>query len=62
MGADPIYSVVKPTGETHEVSGLFIADASLLPTGVAVSPQMTVHAMASYIAEHINNNEVSYFV
>lgn len=62
MGADAEYSVVKPTGETHEVSGLFVADASLLPSGLVVSPQMTVHALASYIAEHINNNESNYFV
>lgn len=62
MGVDPLNSVVKPTGETHEVSGLFVADASLIPTGIVVSPQMTVHAMASYIAEHINNNETNYFV
>lgn len=62
MGADPVYSVVRPNGETHEVSGLFVADASLFPSGLVVSPQMTVHAMASYIADHINRNERSYFV
>lgn len=62
LGADPQYSVVKPTGETHEISGLFIADASLIPSGLVVSPQMTVHALASYIAEHINSNERNYFV
>lgn len=62
MGADAAYSVVKSNGETHEVSGLFVADASLFPSGLVVSPQMTVHAMASYIADHINSNERSYFV
>lgn len=62
MGADPTYSVVRPTGETHEVSGLFVADASLLPSGLGVSPQMTVHALASRIAEYINKNESNYFV
>lgn len=62
MGADPEYSVVKPTGETHEISGLFVADASLMPSNAVVSPQMTVHALASYIADHINANENNYFI
>ncbi len=62
LGASPEYSVVQPHGETHEVSGLFVADASLLPSNAVVAPQMTVHALASYIAEHINNNEKNYFV
>lgn len=62
MGADPAYSVVRPTGETHEISGLFVADASLFPSGLVVSPQTTVHAMASYIAQEINSNERNYFI
>jgi len=62
LGADPEYSVVKPTGETHEMTGLFVADASLIPSNAVVAPQMTVHALASYIADHINANENNYFV
>lgn len=62
LGADPEYSVVQPTGETHEMSGLFVADASLMPSNAVVSPQMTVHALASYIADYINENERNYFV
>lgn len=62
MGANPSYSVVKPTGETHEIGGLFVADASLLPSGLVVSPQMTVHALAAYIAQEINSNERNYFI
>jgi len=53
MGSDPAQSVVGPTGETHDVKGLFVADASVFPTSVVVNPQVTVYALASYIAEGI---------
>ena len=53
MGADPARSVVGPNGETHDVRGLFVADASLIPTSTLVNPQTTVYAMASYIADHM---------
>ncbi len=53
MGADPATSVVAESGETHEVSGLYIADASLLPTSIIVNPQITVYALATRIAEAI---------
>lgn len=32
MGISPKVSVVKPTGETWEVNGLYVADASVFPT------------------------------
>lgn len=53
MGADPKHSVVAPHGETHDVRGLYVADASLLPTSIIVNPQLTVYALATYIAERI---------
>lgn len=53
MGSDPAQSVVGPNGEVHEVKGLFVADASIFPTSVVVNPQVTVYALASYIAEGI---------
>ena len=53
MGADPSRSVVAANGETHDVAGLFIADASLIPTSTLVNPQTTVYALATYIAERI---------
>ncbi|REH38933.1 choline dehydrogenase-like flavoprotein [Paraperlucidibaca baekdonensis] len=53
MGADPATSVVSPSGETHEVRGLYITDASLFPTSIIVNPQLTVYALASVIAERI---------
>lgn len=53
MGADPATSVVNPRGEVHDVKGLFITDASLFPTSLIVNPQLTVYAMANYIADHM---------
>lgn len=56
MGADPRTSVVGPYGESHEVKGLYVTDASLFPTSIIVNPQITVYALATYIADHIVKN------
>lgn len=53
MGADPDTSVVNSDGETHDVKGLYVADASLLPTSIIVNPQVTVYALATRIAERM---------
>ncbi|MGH9391955.1 MAG: GMC family oxidoreductase, partial [Vicinamibacteria bacterium] len=41
MGRDPKRSVTDPYGQTHDVRGLFICDASLFPTSIAVDPSLT---------------------
>lgn len=56
MSADATNSVVSPKGETHEVRGLYISDASISPTSIMVNPQLTVYALASYIADQIIAN------
>lgn len=61
MGADPASSVVAPHGETHDVEGLYITDASLLPTSIIVNPQVTVYALASYISDQILGRRDQYF-
>ncbi|MDX1693919.1 MAG: GMC family oxidoreductase [Ketobacteraceae bacterium] len=61
MGNSPDHSVVSATGETHDVKGLFVADASLFPTSVLVNPQMTVYAMSNYIADRILQDHARYF-
>jgi len=53
MGADPTASVVSPSGETHDVKRLYIADASILPTSIGYNPSETVYALSSYIADQI---------
>jgi choline dehydrogenase-like flavoprotein len=50
MGADRATSVVAPTGEAHEVSSLYVADASLFPTSLGVNPMITIMACSRRIA------------
>ena len=61
MGADAKHSVVNPMGESHDVKGLFVADASLFPTSIIVNPQQTVYAMSHYIADHVLEDKAGYF-
>jgi choline dehydrogenase-like flavoprotein len=50
MGRDPRTSVVAPTGETHDIPGLYVADSSLFPTSLRVNPMITIMAVARRIA------------
>jgi choline dehydrogenase-like flavoprotein len=50
-GGDPATSVVGPTLESHELPGLFVMDASALPTNLGVNPQHTIMAVAGRAAE-----------
>ncbi|MEX0993338.1 MAG: GMC family oxidoreductase [Solirubrobacterales bacterium] len=50
MGADRATSVVAPSGESHELEGLYIADASILPSSLGVNPMITIMACARRIA------------
>jgi choline dehydrogenase-like flavoprotein len=53
MGPDPKTSVVGLTGETHDVRGLYVADASLMPTSLGVNPQMTVMALGILVGRSL---------
>ncbi len=53
MGGDEREAVVKPDGETYEVKGLYVADASLFPTSTRLNPQITIMSMATKIGEGI---------
>jgi choline dehydrogenase-like flavoprotein len=61
MGGDPKRSVVNGVGEAHAVKNLFVADASVFPTSVAVPPQVTVMTLATRTAQHIVANAARYF-
>lgn len=50
MGGDPAHSVCDPTGRTHEVKNLYVADSSLFPTATSTNPQHTVMAVAQHVA------------
>lgn len=50
MGVDPTTSVVKPTGETWDVRGLYVVDGSVFPTSVGVNTQLPIMAVATKLA------------
>lgn len=50
IGVDAASSVVSPTGESHDVPGMYVADASLFPTAVRVNPMVTIMACARHVA------------
>ena len=53
MGADPEASVCDPRGAVRGAEGLYVADASLLPTSVGVNPMMTIIACAIHVARDV---------
>ncbi|MBI3768645.1 MAG: GMC family oxidoreductase [Deltaproteobacteria bacterium] len=61
MGGNPRQSVVDGAGEAHAVRNLFVADASVFPTSVAVPPQLAVMTLATRTAQHIVANAEQYF-
>lgn len=50
LAADPALGVTAPNGSVHGAEGLYVTDASLLPTSIGVNPMMTVIACASRIS------------
>jgi choline dehydrogenase-like flavoprotein len=53
MGADPRGAVVDPSGESHDVPGLYVADAGIFPTSLNVNPMITIMACARQIAARV---------
>lgn len=50
MGHDPSRSVVKPTGETHDVRNLYVVDGSVFPTSIGVNSQLPIMAVATHLS------------
>jgi choline dehydrogenase-like flavoprotein len=50
MAADPELGVTGTDGAVHGTEGLYVADASLMPTSLGVNPMMTVSAMSAHVA------------
>ena len=46
LGSDPTTSVAKPDGELHDVTGVWIADASGMPSCSGVNPMVSTMALA----------------
>ncbi len=53
MGKDPRSSVADDYGRAHDVPGLVITDASVLPGSTYVNPQITIMALATRSARHL---------
>lgn len=53
MAADPARGAVGLEGEVFGVRGLFVADASLLPSSCGTNPQLSIMALATRVADGI---------
>jgi choline dehydrogenase-like flavoprotein len=53
LGADPAASVADGRGQLHDVEGVWIGDASALPTAPGVNPMLTIMALARRTAHAI---------
>ena len=52
-GTDPATSVVDGRGQLHDCAGVYVVDASALPTAPGVNPMVSIEAFASRTAQHI---------
>jgi choline dehydrogenase-like flavoprotein len=53
MGTDPSTSVANPFGELHDTPGVYIGDASAMPTASGVNPMISTMALAHRTAAAI---------
>jgi choline dehydrogenase-like flavoprotein len=53
MGENAKTSVVRSTGEHHQLRGLFVADGSLFPTSIGTPPQISIYAFALHLSPHM---------
>jgi choline dehydrogenase-like flavoprotein len=60
MGDDPARSVVDRNGESHDVKRLFVGDGSLVPRTLSVNPSLTIMALATRLAEHLDSDSSGY--
>ncbi|WP_198948831.1 GMC oxidoreductase [Rubrivirga sp. SAORIC476] len=54
MGTAPSDSVVDPVGRAHDLTNLYIADASVFPSSAATNPTLTIAANAFRVGEHLD--------
>jgi choline dehydrogenase-like flavoprotein len=53
LGGDPKRDVVDSRGRSWDVTGLYVADSSILPTSLGVNPCFTTYALGRWIAHNI---------
>jgi choline dehydrogenase-like flavoprotein len=59
FGTDPRTSVLDPFCRAHDVSNLFVVDASFFPSSAAVNPGLTIVAQALRVADHMMATDLS---
>ena len=55
FGNDPRSSVLDTYCRTHDVSNLYVVDASFFPSSAAVNPGLTIVAQALRVADHLRH-------
>jgi choline dehydrogenase-like flavoprotein len=60
MGDDPGLSAVDRNGESHDVKRLFVGDGSLIPRTLSVNPSLTIMALATRLADHLDADASGY--
>ena len=60
MGDDPARSVVDRNGESHEVKRLYVGDGSVVPRTLSVNPSLTIMALATRLADHLDADRNGY--
>ena len=60
MGDDPQQSVVNAHLESHDIPGLFVADASVFPSSLGVNPQQSIMAFSRMAAHYLAANREQY--
>jgi len=60
MGDDPARSAVDRNAESHEVRRLFVGDGSLVPRTLSVNPSLTIMALATRLAAHLDTDPSGY--
>lgn len=53
FGDDPARSVLNAEGRVHELSNLYVADASFMPSSMGVNPSLSIAAQALRVADAI---------
>ena len=60
MGDDPERSAVDRDGQVHGVKRLYVGDGSLVPRTLSVNPSLTIMALATRLAEHLEADSNGY--
>ena len=58
FGTDPRSSVLDPFCRAHDITNLFVVDASFFPSSAAVNPGLTIIAQALRVADHIRERDL----